>query len=136
MPPERARGGSVGAYARDLQNRTRTWVVRGATTGALAVALAGLALWVDQRGVAIGDAGGVTALRDNVAPRFLARYQLARLRGALDVYRVEKGGYPERLDELVEAGLVSGRDLSHPWSQPYFYRRRPEGGFILLSPVE
>jgi hypothetical protein len=31
---------------------------------------------------------------------------------------------------------VSPRDLRHPWSQPYHYRRRPEGGFVLLSPVE
>jgi hypothetical protein len=136
VEPERARGGTVGAYARDLQHRTRTWLVRGATTGAIAVALAGLALWVDQRGIAIGEAGGGVVLRDNVAPRYLARYQLARLRGALDVFRVEKGQYPERLEELVESGLVSPRDLRHPWSQPYHYRRRPEGGFVLLSPVE
>ena len=86
--------------------------------------------------VAVGDGGGGVALRDNVAPRFLARYQLARLRGALEVYRVEKGQYPERLEELVEVGLVSPRDLRHPWSQPYHYRRRPDGGFVLLSPVE
>jgi hypothetical protein len=136
VPPARSRAGTVGAYARDLQHRTRTWLVRGATTGAIALALAGLALWVDQRGLALGEPGGGGALRDNVAPRYLARYQLARLRGALDVYRVERGQYPERLEELLEAGLVSPRDLRHPWSQPYHYRRRPEGGFVLLSPVE
>jgi hypothetical protein len=136
VAPARARGGTVSAYARDLRTRIRTWVVRGVTTGALAAALAGLALWVDQRGAAVGEAGGVTALRDNVVPRFLARYQLARLRGALDVFRVEKGSYPERLEELIEVGLVNGQDLAHPWTQPYFYRRRPEGGFVLLSPVE
>ncbi len=136
VPPARSRGGAVGAYARDLRHRTRTWLVRGATTGAIAVALAGLALWVDQRGVAAGDGGGVIALRDNVAPRYLARYQLARLRGALEVFRVEKGRYPERLGELVEAGLVSPRDLRRPWSQPYHYRRRTGGGFVLLPPVE
>jgi hypothetical protein len=136
VEPARGRGGSVGAYARDLRHRTRTWLVRGATTGVLALALAGLALWVDQRGAAVGGEGGASVLRDNVAPRYLARYQLARLRGALDVYRVEKGQYPERIEELVEVGLVSQRDLRHPWSQPYHYRRRPEGGFVLLSPVE
>ena len=59
VAPARARGGAVGAYARDLRHRTRTWLVRGATTGAIAVALAGLAFWVDQRGVAVGDGGGV-----------------------------------------------------------------------------
>jgi Domain of unknown function (DUF4388) len=136
VTPARARGGAVGAYARDLQHHTRTWLVRGATTGAIAVAIAGLAFWVDQRGIAVGDGGSVIPLRDNVTPRFLARYQLARLRGALDVFRVEKGQYPERLEELVEVGLVGSRDLRHPWIQPYHYRRRPDGGFVLLSPVE
>jgi hypothetical protein len=136
VAPARTRGGTVGAYARDLRHRTRTWLVRGAATGVIAVALAGLALWVDQRGIALGEVGGGAVLRDNLAPRYLARYQLARLRGALDVFRVEKGQYPERLEELVESGLVSSRDLRHPWSQPYHYRRRPEGGFVLLSPVE
>jgi hypothetical protein len=136
VAPERTRGGAVGAYARDFRHRTRTWLVRGATTGVIAVALAGLAFWVDQRGLAIGDGGDASVLRDNVAPRYLARYQLARLRGALDVFRVERGQYPERLEDLVEAGLVSPRDLRHPWSQPYQYRRRPDGGFVLLSPVE
>jgi hypothetical protein len=136
VEPERSRAGTVGAYARDLQHRTRTWLVRGFATGAIAIALAALAFWVDQRGLAIGDAAAASELRDNVAPRLLARYQVSRLRGALEVFRVERGQYPERLEELVEAGLVSGRDLSHPWSQPYHYRRRVEGGFVLLPPVE
>jgi len=136
VAPEQARTGTVGAYARSLQHRSRTWLVRGATTGVIAVALAGLALWVDHRGQVAGQGGGAIVLRDNLAPRYLARYQLARLRGALDVFRVEKGQYPERLEELVDAGLVSWRDLRRPWSQPYHYRRRAEGGFVLLSPLE
>jgi hypothetical protein len=136
LAPARSRSRAVGAYARDVRHRTRTWLVRGATTAAIAAALAGLVFWVDQRGLAIGVRGGEIDLGDNVAPRYLARYQLARLRGALGVFRVEKGQYPERLEELVDAGLIGERDLRHPWTQPYHYRRRPDGGFILLSPVE
>jgi hypothetical protein len=136
VAPVRSRTGAVGAYARDIRSRTRTWVVRGLTTAAIAAALAGLAFWVDQRQLAAADRGGAADIQDNVGPRYLARFQLARLRGALDVFRVEKGQYPERLGELVEVGLVSEIDLRHPWSQPYHYRRRPDGGFVLLSPVE
>ena len=136
LAAERSRTGTVGAFARDLRHRSRTWLVRGLATGAIAVALAALAFWVDQRGLATGEAATATELRDNVAPRLLARYQLARLRAALDVYRAERGRYPDRLEELVEAGLVTRRDLSHPWNQPYHYRQRPEGGFVLLPPVE
>ena len=66
----------------------------------------------------------------------MARYQLARLRGALEVYRLETGEFPERLEALVDAGLASPRDLRYPWRQTYHYRRRPEGRFVLLPPVE
>jgi hypothetical protein len=73
---------------------------------------------------------------DNAAQRFLARYQLERLRGALEVYRLERGEYPERLPQLVEAGLAGARDLTYPWEQEYYYRRKAEGRFVLLPPVE
>ena len=104
-------------------------------TLAVATALAGIAYWVDRHGLAFGAEGGA-ALRDNTAQRFLARTQMERLRGALEVYRLERGEYPGGLAQLVEAGLASARDLSYPWSQEYYYRRRPEGRFVLLPPVE
>jgi hypothetical protein len=128
------RTASVGAYAQDGWARLRTGAARVLATVAVAAALAGLAYWVDQRGLGAG-AGGAS-LHDNGAQRFLARYQLARLRGALEVYRLERGEYPPALGELVEAGLTSARDLAHPWSQPYFYRRTADGSFVLLPPVE
>jgi hypothetical protein len=109
--------------------------VRAAATVAIAAALAGLAYWVDQRGFGWGISTGA-ALLDNGAQRFLARHQLARLRGSLELYRLEHGEYPERLGQLVESGLASPRDLRYPWRQDYYYRRRPEGRFVLLPPVE
>jgi hypothetical protein len=130
------RSGAVGAYARDWQNRLKAGAARVAATLAIAAALAGLAAWVEERGLGFGDARGAEVLRDNAAQRFLARYQLSRLRGALEVYRLEQGAYPERLGELVEAGLAAERDLRYPWTQEYHYRRRPEGRFVLLPPVE
>jgi hypothetical protein len=93
-----------------------------------------VAYWVDQRGFGAGEDGA--ALRDNGAQRWLARFQLARLRGALEVYRLEHGEYPAALDRLVEAGLTTQRDLRHPWSHEYVYRRTAEGRFVLLPPVE
>lgn len=128
------RAGAVGSYARDWQNRVRAGAARVGATLAIAAALAGLAAWVEERGFDDGRGGEV--LRDNAPQRFLARYQLSRLRGALEVYRLERGAFPERLDELVEAGLAGARDLRYPWSQEYHYRRQPEGRFVLLPPVE
>jgi hypothetical protein len=132
----RDRAGAVGAYARDWQNRLRTGVTRLGATVAIAAALAGLAVWVDARGMAFGERRGAAELRDNGAQRFLARYEMARLRGALEVYKLERGAYPERLGDLVDAGLASWRDLRYPWSQEYHYRRPSEGRFVLLPPVE
>ena len=131
-PSIRAHAGELGVA---WGARLRAAAVRVGATVAIAAAVAALAWWVDERGLAWGDARGL-ALRDNAAQRFLARSQLARLRGALEVYRLERGDYPERLDRLVEVGLVDPGDLRFPWSQDYYYRRGPQGRFTLLSPVE
>jgi hypothetical protein len=128
--------GAVGAYARDWRKRLRAGAARVGATLAMAAALAGLAAWVEARGLGFGDTRGAEPLRDNAAQRFLARYQLSRLRGALEVYRLERGEYPERLGALVEAGLAAERDLRYPWNQEYHYRRTAEGRFVLLPPVE
>jgi len=124
----------VGAYAHDGWARLRAGATRVLATVVLAAALAAIAFWVDQRGlVARGDAETV---RDDAPERFLARYQRARIQGALEVYRLERGEYPSALNALVEAGLASPRDLRHPWPAPWYYRRTAEGRFVLLPPVE
>ena len=132
----RERGIAVGAYARGWRNRLRAGLARAGATLAIAALLAGLAAWVDQRGLEGADGRGGAALSDNAPQRFLGRYQLSRLRGALEIYRMERGEYPERLGDLVETGLAAEGDLRYPWSQQYHYRRQPGGRFVLLPPVE
>ncbi len=135
-PSRRSAAAEVGAYARDWQLRLRKGASRLLATLAIAAALAAVAWYVNERGFAWADPGGGHTFRDNGAQRFLARYQMARLSGALEVYRLERGDYPDELPALVKAGLVGRRDLRYPWTQPYYYRRKAEGGFVLLSPVE
>jgi BMFP domain-containing protein YqiC len=135
IAPSRGAASAVGAYAQDWQARLRRGTARVLATLATAAALAGIAYWADQRGIAFGGQSG-TALRDNAAQRFLARYQMERLRGALEVYRLERGEYPDALGALVETGLATPGDLRYPWSQDYHYRRKPGGRFVLLPPVE
>jgi hypothetical protein len=128
------RSAGVGTCARGgLGARLRHAMVRIVATVALAAALAGIATWVDARGLATSGAAGVG---DNAAQRFLARAQQARLRSALEVYRVERGEYPPSLAALVDEGLASARDLRHPWPAEWHYRRTGEGAFVLLPPVE
>jgi hypothetical protein len=135
-PLRRSAAAEVGAYARDWQQRLRLGAARVLATLAVAAVLAGLAWYVNERGFAWADPGGGRSFRDNGAQRFLARYQLSRLDQALEVYRLEHGAYPERLDELVADELAAPRDLRYPWSESYYYRRRAEGGYVLLPPIE
>ena len=130
-PSRRSPAAEVGAYARGWRDRVRRGASQVAATVAIALALAALVVLVT------GSAGS-SALRpldDNRGERFVSRYQIERLRSALEVYRVETGAYPERLDTLVDAGLARRRDLSYPWSQEYAYRRQGDG-YRLLPPVE
>jgi len=134
-PASRA-AAAVGAYTHDWQARLKAGAARVLATVAIAAALAGLAYWVDARGLAWGEPAGGASLRDDFAQRFLARYQMERLRGALEVYRLERGAYPAALRDLVEAGLASPRDLRYPWTQEYHYRLATPARFVLLPPLE
>jgi hypothetical protein len=132
-PPRRSAAAEVGAYARDWRERVRRGAAGLLATVAIAVALAALVLVVIG-----GGASGGAALRpvdDNRVERFVSRYQVERLRAALEVYRVENGAYPPDLDALVDAGLARPRDLRYPWSQAYAYRRQGDG-YLLAPPLE
>jgi hypothetical protein len=128
VAPDRTAAAEI--YARDWRERLRRGVVGLAATVGLAAVLAGIAWVIGERGLAPAP-----GLRDNSGQRFLAVHQLGRLRGALEVYRLEKGAFPDRLAELVGAGLAVGRDLRYPWAEPYYYRRDGDG-YVLLPPLE
>lgn len=72
---------------------------------------------------------------DPAAQRFVSRAQLSRIEAALDVYQLEKGELPEKLDALVDSGLLGREDLRYPWRDPYYYRRTTARQFILLPPL-
>ncbi len=134
IPPEhRSAASEVGAYARSWQERFRRGAAGVLATVAIAVALAALALLVLGGGMVGGS--GSRLVDDNRVERFVSRYQLERLRAALEVYRVENGAYPPSLDALVETGLARPRDLRYPWSQAYAYRRQGDH-YLLAPPVE
>ncbi len=128
-PVEAPRHSTASQLARDWRSRGRRWASVLAATVVLAAVLAGLAQAISRRGLA------APGLRDNTGQRILARYQLGRLRGALEVYRLERGEYPEQLGDLLGVGLADERDLAYPWRAPYHYRRTA-GGYLLLPPIE
>jgi hypothetical protein len=73
--------------------------------------------------------------RRGAVARVLSHDQLVRLESALELYKTEHGQYPESLKALTESQLVTERDLSYPYREPYFYRRTPQG-FVLLPPLD
>ena len=126
-PPRRSAAEDL---ARSWRDRLRRGAAGLAATLAIAAVLAGIAWAISARGLA-----PASALRDNTGRRFLSRYQRGRIEGALEVYRLEKGHYPGKLGDLVDAGLADARDLRYPWENPYYYRRTA-GAYVLLPPVE
>ena len=72
---------------------------------------------------------------DPAAQRFIARAQMSRIQAAIEVYQLEKGEAPDKLDALVDAGLLGREDLRYPWRDAYYYRRVAPRQFILLPPL-
>lgn len=93
------------------------------------------AAWLLHHRFAGGRIQPVVYRPDPVRER-LANAQLRVIRRALEVYRHQSGGYPERLEQLVEGGFLSPQDLRFPYRGPYQYERDPDGrGVLLIRPV-
>jgi hypothetical protein len=80
-------------------------------------------------------AGGAGRVADPAAQRQIAQAQRVRIEAALEVFQLEKGTLPERLDALVDAGLLAPEELRYPWREEYYYRRLAARQFVLLPPV-
>jgi len=122
--------GLVGHQVRD---RAFQWTTRLFVTALVVMVIGLLAYLLDAQRVSSGDR---THLSDATAQHLLAPVQRQRLAEALAVYRLEKGSYPTDLDELSRSGLVRTDDLSYPFKSPFFYRRTPEGSYVLLPPIQ
>jgi hypothetical protein len=114
----------------------RSFAVLGRVVVALmmVLALGFLVMRADLGAFKLGSASAST-YSDPAAQRFISRQQMTRIESALALYRLEQGHLPEKLEALVEAGLLQGDDLRYPWRDGYFYRRTESGAFVLLPPL-
>lgn len=80
------------------------------------------------------DPGANLTYEPRTVEHHLSVSQIRVIRRALDVYRYETGVYPPALDTLVEAGMLSERDIHFPFQRRYFYAVR-DGQVVLLPPV-
>ncbi|MBZ4335367.1 DUF4388 domain-containing protein [Corallococcus interemptor] len=97
--------------------------------------IAGLAFIASRWVGSAGREPGASRLGDPAAQRQIAHAQRVRIEAALEVFQLEKGDLPERLDALVDAGLLTPEELRYPWREEYYYRRTAARQFILLPPV-
>ena len=137
IPPSKlAPSAQVGIYHFDWKSAAKAGAARLFVTLAGAALVAWVVYLLNVQTVAWADSDALRPFKNDAAQRFLARYQVARLEGALQVFRLENGQYPEKLEDLLPAGLAKRGDLKYPWTENYYYRRRVEGGFVILPPVE
>ncbi|HLL54736.1 MAG TPA: DUF4388 domain-containing protein [Myxococcaceae bacterium] len=105
----------------------------GVTVGVLGL-LGLVGSWIDFDSVSL-SASPSASYADPAAQHQISQAQISRIEAALDVYRLEKGEVPDKLDALVDAGLLGREDLHYPWRDGYYYRRVASGGFVLLPPL-
>lgn len=65
---------------------------------------------------------------------FAARHQIARLRSAIEIYKLEHFAMPASLEVMVADGYLSENDRRYPWAEDYYYRVGNEGSYLLLPP--
>lgn len=100
-----------------------------------ALAVVGLVMLRSFDGRQLGlDLGATLHYRESLFEGYIAETQLDVIRRALDVFRLQKGAYPEQLGELAEAGILRERDLKFPFSTSYYYRREGER-YVLMAPL-
>ena len=65
-----------------------------------------------------------------VPSHFIHKTQIQRIKNALEIYYFEKGNYPNRLEELIAAGLLQERDLFYRAGASYKYELK-DGKYFL-----
>jgi len=58
-------------------------------------------------------------------------WQEERVRQGLEIYRLEQGGYPGQVSELVKKGILDAADLKFSQNRRYYYQ---EGGYTFNGP--
>jgi hypothetical protein len=96
---------------------------------AIVLSLLGLLL---QAGTPFGLLGVPPLVKIGLLQEGVSHARLERLDRALVAFHLVHGTVPEKLDDLVEEGLVDAGYLRDPWSRPYHYETT-ENGYVLQA---
>ncbi len=82
-----------------------------------------------------GERAAVYSIETTPLDQARLSFGTLRLRKAVEAFRFGEGRWPERLDELVGAGLVESDALTASDGRPYYYSRRGDD-IVLLAPEQ
>jgi hypothetical protein len=107
-------------------------LTRVALYAVVAAAVGGLV-----RLASMGDVGVLATSNATVVHRAALRDKIGdgakvKIEQALEVYRLEEGHYPGKLDDLVQKGLIGEHELTFPFQTPYAYRTTVDGYALSL----
>jgi len=98
-------------------------------------AMAAAALWslvhLGSNSLAPWKAGAAQRETD-LLRTYVSHGRLERIESAIEMFYLDAGAIPERLDALVRGGYLRERDLLDPWGHAYEYRLLSEG-YVLTS---
>ena len=116
------RAGRIGAPDRRWLDAIVGTILGAVVLGLVAHGLAGLRdnPWAPWRATAVVAAS--EQLR-----RHASQSRLERIEGAIQVFYLDRGGFPEALDRLWANGYLDPADIFDPWGRPYGYRLSPGG---------
>ena len=108
------------------------WKPAYAVVGVVALlALGSVALRLGQP-FALTGCAPLLAREEQSTLAWVSQSCLDRLDRAVTAYQLARGSVPNKLDDVVEAGLVDQSCLRDPWSRPYHYALTANG-FILSA---
>jgi hypothetical protein len=138
LPQESSRRPSAEATVGGISARPRAELVAVLTRAVLSVALVagGLAVmrsldarWLDFFGLRQPWGYADVSLQAEVG-----QSQIQKIERALATFEAMTGSYPQSLEDLVAARLLTLRDLRFPWQQAYAYRK-DGAGYELARPL-
>jgi len=79
----------------------------------------------------LGFFAQVASEKSRIVREAIADAQTKRLSLAMEAYRLEKGSYPEDLNDLYTSGFVLESDVYYPFNRPYRIHWGENGSFIV-----
>ncbi len=119
-------------------SRVSRWVARGVEVALclLVLAAAGLTLFYTRQAPPVPWAAFDDRATNDALRRYASQVRIERIERAIQLYYLDRGAFPSRLDALADAPYVAVEDLRDPWGRPYGYVIDAAGYRVFGQPTE